>query len=180
MASVLEERPGVRQGITDEDWKASNISTVSTQQGALVEWQTATQRIVSPFLDGQLILETEGSLPAWFTRTMQALDRLGSLQDDWDSYGAPRISRTSIFAALDLLLPVMGDKTPAPAVVPTNRGTVLLEWHTRGVDLEIEVVSSQRLDVAFEDADHAIEWEREIGSDLAPLIACLQRLSETD
>jgi hypothetical protein len=178
MASILAEQRSVRKGITDEERETSDISTVSDQQTTLLE--SPLWVVELPSLNRRVIFEVEGSLPAWFTNTVQALDQLGSLQDNWDSYGAPRISSTSILAALELLASVMGEKTPTPAVVPTNRGHVLLEWHTHGVDLEVEAVSSQYVHVMFEDVGNAIEWERDLGSDLTPLVECLQRLSQTD
>jgi hypothetical protein len=37
---------------------------------------------------------------------------------------------------------------------------VELEWHTGGMDLEIEIVDEQRMQVVFEDAKTGEEWER--------------------
>lgn len=179
MSSVLD-RPRVRDRITDDDWKAGDISTASTQRMTLVGWSTTVRRFRFPFLHGELVIECEGSLPEWFPETIAALDELGDLTSNWDSYGARRIRRSSILATIELLLCVTGDGTPSPTVVPTNRGAVMLEWHTSGVDLEVEVYGPGRLHVTFEDAREGTEWDAEIGSDLSQLVECIRRLSKAE
>lgn len=67
------------------------------------------------------------------------VNSLLSLERDWDSYGAERISADSALNALWLLLQVMDTKTPMPSIVPVANGDVQIEWHTGGVDLEVDV-----------------------------------------
>jgi hypothetical protein len=179
MSSTLD-KPRVRDQITDEDWKFGDITTASTQRSTLACWPATVQRFRFPFLHGQLVIECQGSLPKWFQEAIASLDELGELPANWDSYGAKRIRHSSILAAIELLFCVMRDETPAPAVVPTNRGTVMLEWHTQGVDLEVEVIGPGRLHVAFENTGEGTEWEEEIGSNLSHLIECIDRLSKTN
>lgn len=72
----------------------------------------------------------------------------------------------------------MDADTPPPAVVPTNDGRVLLEWHAHGVDLEIEILSANRFHVTFEDAGGGGAWEREFGPDLSVLSDVMVLLSK--
>jgi hypothetical protein len=164
--------------MTDDDWGSGDISTAATQRMTLVGWPTSVRRFSFPFLNGLLVIECEGSLPNWFQQTIASLDEVGNLPTNWDSYGARKIRHSSIRAAIELLLCVMDERTPAPAVVPTNRGTVMFEWHAGGVDLEVEAFGPGRAHVAFEDSREGTNWEAEIGSDLSRLVACIQRLSE--
>jgi len=179
MSSVLD-KPHVRNRITDDDWKVGATSTAATQRQMLVGYVTSVRRYTFPFLRGQLVVESEGSLPPWFKETVSALEEVGEIPENWNSYGAKQVSRTSILAAIELLLYVMDDETPVPAIVPTNRGTVILEWHTRGIDLEVEVLAHGRVHVAFEAARAGTEWEAEIGSDLTRLVDCIQLLSNSE
>ena len=127
---------------------------------------------------GGFIVTVEGNA-SWLLPTAKALCELLALPADWDSYGALPVKPSRVFAALELLLGIMGDDSPKPSVVPTSRGGVQLEWHMGGIDLEIEVLSSLRFHVAFEDSASGEEWEREIGSDLSPLASCIARLSRS-
>ncbi len=179
MSSVLE-RPRVRERITEEDWEVGDISMVSTHGASLVAFRTSIRRFAFPFLGGQLVLESESLLPSWFRYTVASLDELARLPANWDSYGAMRIRHSSILATVGLLASIAREDTPSPSVVPTNRGTVMLEWHVRGIDLEVEVFGPGRLHVAFEDVSDGTQWEAEIGSDLTRLVECVEPLSQTD
>jgi hypothetical protein len=114
--------------------------------------------------------------PAWVEPTLRSLDRLLHLPPNWDSYGGRSIAHSSVWATLQLLTKILTDDTPVPAVVPTGRGGVKIEWHRNGVDLEIEILSPHRYLAAFEDAKTGESWERELTEDfrlLAPVVARL-------
>lgn len=51
---------------------------------------------------------------------------------------------------------------PEPFITPTNRGGVVIEWHTRGIDLEIEVEAPDLYHVSFENPNRSEEWEEDI------------------
>ena len=70
--------------------------------------------------------------------TIQAITDLLELPRNWDSYGAPRIAPQNIREALWFTKNIMRPDAQAPQVVPTVRGGVQLEWHTDGVNVEIE------------------------------------------
>jgi hypothetical protein len=170
----------MREQITDEDWDVGNISTAATHRTTLVGRSTSLRRSLFPFLEDQLVVEYEGPLPGWFQDAIASLNELARLPVNWDSYGAGKIRHSSIIATVELLLCIMRDDTPVPALVPTNRCTVQVEWHTRGIDLEVEVRGPGRLHVAFEDAHDGTEWDADISSDLSQLVNSIERLSERD
>ena len=176
MPDVLERRP-VRERITDDDWESGNMTTVAPSLLSLVGYRTAPRQIILPFLDGKLVMKREGPMPAWLPAIVAKLDELASLPPNWNSYRAAPVKRTCLFAAVQLLLSVMQDKSPTPAIVPTNRGTVLLEWHKRGIDLEIDVLGPDRFHVVAEDASRGIEGESDVGADLTEIVQFIARLS---
>ncbi len=119
----------------------------------------------------------KGSPPAWLESTSEALCELLTLAPNWDSYGAKAIRVESVMAAIDLLRAIMHDASPAPAVVPTPRGFVQLEWHCGGRDLEIEVRSLGDYVASFENANSGECWEQGIGWDWSPLVRVVAELS---
>lgn len=76
-------------------------------------------------------------LPAWFDPLMQGFVDLLTLPPNWDSYGAGTIDSRIVQAALDCMNAVLGPNSPAPRVVPLSSGGLQLEWHRKGIDLEI-------------------------------------------
>lgn len=107
-----------------------------------------------------------------------AIGELLNLPENWDSYGARRIRPSAVVFALQLLSDTMGPDTPTPSVAPTPHGGVQLEWHTRGIDLEIEVRSPGRVQVSYEDHRCSVEWEGELTFDLTRLSGFVCALSQ--
>lgn len=97
---------------------------------------------------------TAAAAIAWHSPLLplfEAADRLVRLPEGWDSYGAPRINLFYVQRAVELVSAWMRRNLPIPSLVPTTAGGVQLEWHTRGIDLEIKVESASTLGVFFED-----------------------------
>ena len=136
------------------------------------------RRIVFASEDGiKLIVETSTE-EAWLRPILREFARILALQTNWDSYGAREVDPGCIRFAIEELLPfAMRLNTPLPSVVPTNTGGVQLEWHARGIDLEVEVMAPGRLHVFYEDHQTGVTWEREVLSDLHPLNLPFDRLS---
>lgn len=118
-----------------------------------------------------------GQEPGWFRPTIQALQDLLQLPENWNSYGARPIVPELAATALDLLLETAPAGMPPPIVVPTTRGGVLFEWHLRGIDLEIDVLTGDRLHVFYEDAKADRTWEGELSGNTAPIAEFLGELS---
>jgi hypothetical protein len=111
-------------------------------------------------------------------RIIDEFRSLMALPPNWDSYGARRISVWSIEAAVGLLLQVMRVDTPHPSIVPTSDGYVQIEWHTRGIDLEVEVISPALIHVAYEDHRSGQPLlELDLGSDLTEFRSFISELS---
>ena len=91
--------------------------------------------------------------PQWINPTVARLESLAQLPEDWDSYGASPVRTSRIQQAYGLLQSIMDDETPAPDLVPTANGSIQIEWHTLGVELEIHLLSDADLDVYFVDLE---------------------------
>jgi hypothetical protein len=130
-----------------------------------------------PLPQGKIVLGVQGEAPGWVQTTLQTLGQLLTLPRNWDSYGSRPVDPASVWATWRLLLAMMRDDSPVPTVVPTSRGGVQIEWHTRGIDLEIEVATAQRLHVSFEDAVAGEAWEKQVTDAARELSPCIARLS---
>jgi hypothetical protein len=139
---------------------------------------TSRRQLVFLSRDGiKLIVEVSDDQP-WVRPMLEEFADLLSLPANWDSYGAREIDLSCVKFAFEKLLPLaMRPKTPLPSVVPTTRGGVQLEWHTRGIDLEVEVIAPGRLYAAYEDQRTGQFWEEEIRSDLSKLDQSFDELS---
>ena len=130
-----------------------------------------------PLPHGNLVLALRGSPPAWVEPTLKTLGQLVLLRPGWDSYGARPVDPARAWAVWPLLTSVMREDSPPPAVVPTGRGGVQLEWHTGGVDIEVEVTATGLVDVSCEDPTTGETWDEEGVTDFAPLAAWVKKLS---
>jgi hypothetical protein len=82
---------------------------------------------------------------AEYVQTVNRLIDLLQLPNGWNSYNARPISRDNVMFAVNLLGRVMRKGTPAPNVVPKVRGGVQLEWHTKGINIEIDIDSPNKI-----------------------------------
>jgi hypothetical protein len=100
----------------------------------------------------------------WLTEVVKDFFGLLDLQPNWNSYGAPPISPSSIGYGLTLLDRALDARTARPAVIPSPSGGFQFEWHQRGVDLEVEVLPSGQLSVYF--ANRETHQEHEVDGSL--------------
>jgi hypothetical protein len=123
-----------------------------------------------------LVLGLQGDAAPWVEPTLRSLGNLFVLPAGWDSYGALAPDLSCVLAAWRLLTTVLRDDSPTPAVVPTARGGVQLEWHRNGTDLEIEVAAPCQFVVSFEAEATGEVWEKTLTDDLAVLSAAMHKI----
>lgn len=166
-----------REALSDLDWSASAVSTTLEDGDTLSGRESFVIIKADPEHIHTFTVKAAGEEPAWLVPTLQSLGEMLALPDNWDSYGAPRIGLSSIVSAIELLSITMRPETPAPLVVPTTRGGLQLEWHTRGIDLEVEVESPNRIFARYEDHNRGVTWEDEMTFNLKALAECIAALS---
>jgi hypothetical protein len=115
--------------------------------------------------------------PEWLSQTESALQGLLRLPSGWDSYGAHPINPDIVHAANRLLREIARRDTPQPVVVPTVRGGVQIEWHTGGIDLEIDFLSPEKAHASYEDPERNVEQEFDLHSGPTELQGLIARLS---
>jgi hypothetical protein len=165
------------EGLSDRIWIESHSGL--TTEGSL--WEHFLKNQIKKWRI--LICGTEITLtkkpPKWFSDVAEILSSFEWLPDDWDSYGAKRIDPGCIKGAVRFLSEIVYDNTPPPSVVPTNSGGVQFEWHTKGIDLEIEIQPTIQIFAAFEDLRSQKEWEKEITEDYSPIENIIYKLSSS-
>jgi hypothetical protein len=172
--------------VTDEDYDAEIESVVprwrrevlpSPSQSRVSAKYRSQHSIQLPSGSLLITLRPDAEEPGWLVPAIGLLSRLGSLPENWDSYGARSISLHSVAGVLTLLGRLMTDTTPRPALVPTRNGGIQIEWHTKGIDLEIQVSPTGLYRASFEDSRLGTEWAGDITSNLSPLREVLTRLA---
>ena len=114
--------------------------------------------LVVPFGEGEFVFE-----PApddWILPLVQQICEIGSLPENWNSYGAQQIRPEAARVAITFLLHCLSANDPFPSVVPTACGGILLEWHEGGIDLEVDIRSPSLIHVAFEDGETEEEFDQ--------------------
>ena len=167
----------LREGLSDFEWQTV-ASTSALSYGAALSQHVSGIRLISVnFARHEVGFAIEGALAGWMVPTVQSLVEALDLPHGWDSYGGKAIDPRCIAAALEMLMRVMRKNTPKPAVVPTSRGGIQLEWHTRGVDLEVEFLSPTHVRGLFGDLRAGTELESDLSFDQRPLTDAIGRLS---
>lgn len=104
--------------------------------------------------------ETQATSAPWVAEVMAKMKELVRLPANWDSYGAKPIKPDCLqYAVREVLQACMHGATPAPSVVPTNTGGVMLEWHRGNIDLEVRVENPGEATIYYADADAHEEKE---------------------
>ena len=119
-------------------------------------------------------ITTEPLEAAWIEPTVSQIVELMRLPNNWDSYGAARISESAAFAMVDVLRAVLPHDVIKPWIVPSSSGHLQAEWHVNGIDLEVEVVSATSIFVAVEGEGNP--WDDHLKTDLTKLAKVFGRL----
>ncbi len=118
-----------------------------------------------------------GQPAEWIPTAVGRLEAIAQLEDGWDGRKAPRISRSNIEIALQLLRRVMSKGTPMPQFVPTVRGGLQMEWHVPDIDVELEILSPSRYALSFEDRAEGREYDLELNADLSAFVRAVERIT---
>lgn len=94
----------------------------------------------------KLVFEIEPSILNKISEPLSRIKSFGKLGYNWDFYGAESISPISAYFAVSFLDFFVRQNILIPAVVPTTKGGIQLEWHTRGIDCEIEILTDGNIE----------------------------------
>jgi hypothetical protein len=93
----------------------------------------------------------------WQVEVQSRLVKYAKMDSGWDTYGAPSIGWDTGLFALSVLNDVMRARTPIPQVVPSSAGGIQLEWHQKGIDLELHITGPYQCELWFQDHQHPDE-----------------------
>lgn len=164
-----------REGLSDVDRDTSGRLGAQDVETLTGRWRSSELTLHTG--RGEITVHLQGDEPVWLRPALDRFSEILQLPENWNSYGARRIELTSVAYALGVLSETMLVATPAPSIVPTSPGGVQLEWHMRGIDLEVEVSPAGRVTAAWEDAVDRSEWEDELGPSFERLASALAELS---
>ena len=160
---------GLRRGLSDRDcgYFIPQITAGELSKAAVLSSHDANELIEA---DASLTCST------WFSVTARAMLGLTRLPVGWDSHAAPRIGHITIEIALRWMAGILDNRTSIPAVVPTVKGGVQVEWHTAGMNIEIEFSPDQEAAVSVEDIGNGAEWDGDLYLNIERLRPYLSRL----
>lgn len=115
----------------------------------------------------------------WEAILVPKIVELLGLPAGWDGYKSAPVSYEACMFAIVVLNNVMRSTTPCPQVVPLSSSAIQLEWHERGIDLEVRISGAYKCEMYFEDLQCPEDPPIEIalGADLAQLIKCVDLLA---
>ncbi|MEK7408565.1 MAG: hypothetical protein AAB225_26130 [Acidobacteriota bacterium] len=128
---------------------------------------TATRRVVI----------RNGPMPPSLLKSVQGVVELLALPAGWNSYSAKPIAPDNAIRAIRLLAELLEPQTPPPAVVPTVRGGIQLEWHTNGINIEIYIDSPEDVRFFAEDIESGEVAEEPLAGHENTLRLWVQRVS---
>lgn len=126
----------------------------------------------------RLVFGVPGGEPKWFYPTLACFKKLSALADGWDSYGAHAISDRAIEVAAETLVQLdLPLQVPGPSVVPGSTGSVQLEWHRAGVDIELHVTPEGGVTGYLADGNDEIEFDSLSGAAIERLAQAWSRMA---
>jgi hypothetical protein len=87
----------------------------------------------------------------WQLEVQEHMFNYAKLPHGWDTYNAQPIGWNAGLFALSILNDFMRPRTPIPQVVPSTAGGVQLEWHEKGIDLELHFTGPYQCELWFKD-----------------------------
>lgn len=115
-------------------------------------------------------------------RAQELESRLGELTGlpaGWDGYQGKPVSFGNAEFAANLIKSICFDNIPAPQLVPGSDGTLQLEWHLNGYDIEIDVLAPFEVVATRHDRVTGEEDEIEVQSDFSELAEWVKALGKT-
>lgn len=104
------------------------------------------------------VFESSPGDVSWFSKAAESVNALLSLPRGWDSYGARSPSEQAARKAIDILTDLVGEGARMPAIVPTSKGGIQLEWHNSGLDVEIEIDAAGAVTAYVESDGFSNAW----------------------
>ncbi len=176
LIDATDESPGVLVESSVLDWSSKAVSAAAVY--ALADRLVKTPW-ESPWRPARKIrirvLGGEVSQGLW--RAFERVCELQQLPRGWNSHGAEPVSDAAFRQTLEFLAAYVVRDVAVPELVPTVRGGLQLEWHRRGVDIEVEVKPDGSVSWCAEDRQSGEEVEAALAGHEATVRDWLRRAS---
>ena len=88
---------------------------------------------------------------------LRTISNLVRLDDNWDSYGSPRIQQAAVERVVQVLCAADGEDPPPPRIVPVSGGGLQIEWAAGVRELEIEMLPDGSIEFLKVEANEMTE-----------------------
>ena len=104
------------------------------------------------------------------------LNELMSLENGWDGPGSVPVSKGNADFALSVTRELFRGKVPAPSIFPIGDGTLQIEWHCNGYEVELDVVAPNDVNAGRLHISSGVDEEIKVSDDLAILSSWIEDL----
>ena len=153
------------------------VSKSTVYQDEFANYHSSNGNVSSlPFRTAKARVSNPNS--SWIQVLSERFNELTSLPRGWDGYnGVPVAFNCALFAA-NLIERLCVENVPAPQLVPGADGTLQLEWHMNGFDLEIDVLAPYSVIATRFHHETELDEEIEIQTDFSGLANWIEALGE--
>jgi hypothetical protein len=111
--------------------------------------------------------------PKWASPNLVSASQVLSLPSNWDQQGASPVNPAIVTRAMNSLATFMSDDAAIAQWTPTPLSGVQLDWHEKGVDLELSFEPDQKDGYAVfsDNANPGNEWDGPISAHVEDLRA---------
>lgn len=162
--TAISSLPAYGQSSDRPTLTSSLVYTGRTRRPQIEVTSLTAREFQLPLRDGTIRVRSDGEGPDWLNSTLNQLQVLAELHENWDSHGSSPITKESVSAALHFLEQHLPSGAKEPTIVPTSAGGLQLEWHRLAGDLEVNITSEGAIAAYFCSATSDEEWEMEFGS----------------
>ena len=115
----------------------------------------------------------------WAEELKSRLNELTSLPRGWDGYAGKPVTPQCAYFAMNMLERLCRDKVPPPSLVPGGDGSLQVEWHRNGYDVELDVLGVNNVVATLLCCENEEkDQELEIKSDFSPIAEWIDLIAD--
>jgi hypothetical protein len=114
----------------------------------------------------------------WSTAVMGRFREMVNLPRGWDGYAGKPVDFEIACFASQLLQALYLDPVPTPSLVPGSDGSLQIEWHLAGFDIELDVLGVNVVRAWRRDAQTGEEVEVELSNDFAQVAGWVSEMRD--
>lgn len=114
----------------------------------------------------------------WLQKLENRFNELGKLKPGWDGYSGGAVPFSIARFSAELIQRLFNPNLPPPSLVPGSDGSVQIEWHRNGYDIEIDVLGPFDVVAVRHDLQTGNTEELEIAADFTVLADWIDDLAK--